>query len=262
MNLLKFSNGNRKLGSYITTISLPAGHSCPFPKSCLAKTIKNPRINHGIKDHRKYIIQDGPDAQFRCFAAIDEAVRPNVRLSRWHNFNLLRSLKSVEAMVNLIQSSLPKALYVRVHVSGDYFNQNYFDAWLQVAKNNPSILFYGYTKALPLWVSRLKQIPQNFLLTASKGGTHDHLIEKYKLRYAVVVKTPEEAKAMGLKIDHDDSLAYGKGGSYALLLHGQQPANSVWSRAWQALKKVGMGGYSKQKNGYIDGAAKSISTMG
>lgn len=250
--LLKFNSGNKKLGSYITTFSLPAGHSCKFAKDCRSCCIKNPRKRHDIGDRRKWIIQDGPHVKFRCFAAIDEALRPAVRNGRWHNFNLLKECsKTVDQMANLIQSSLPKSKYVRMHISGDFFSQNYFDAWLLVAKRNPHVLFYGYTKALPYWIRRLKSIPKNVRLTASKGGTHDHLIEKYNLRYCVVVKSPEEAKKLGLKIDHDDSLAYSKGPSYSLLLHGTQPKETDYAKAWTNLKKRGMGGYGNQKQGYI-----------
>ena len=136
---------------------------------------------------------------------------------------------------------------VRVHVSGDYFNQTYFDAWLEVAKNNPTTLFYSYTKALPLWVKRINQIPDNFKLTASYGGTHDHLIPEYCLKYVKVVTSPEDATKLGLPIDHDDTHAFNYDGNFALVIHGQQPAGSIWSKAWSALKKRGMGGYGKTK---------------
>ena len=189
---------------------------------------------------------------------IDEVLRPAVREARWHNFNLLKKCKTIGEMVNLIQLSLPKAKYIRIHVAGDYFNQNYFDAWLQVAKNNSDILFYGYTKALPLLIKRLKSIPKNFRLTASKGGTHDYLIEKYNLKSVTVVKSVEEAKKLHLKIDHDDSLCYGGKASFSVLLHGQQVKGTEYAKAWTLLKKQGMGGYGNQKQGMIDGSKAAV----
>ena len=139
-------------------------------------------------------------------------------------------------------------------MAGDFFNQTYFDAWMEIARKNPTRRFYGYTKALPLWVKHLDSIPKNFKLTASYGGTHDHLIGKHNLKFAKVVKSIEEAKILGLPIDHDDSLAYGSNKSFALLLHGQQPAGSIWAKAWSNLKKIGMGGYHRQKNGRVPNA--------
>ena len=53
-------------------------------------------------------------------------------------------------MVALILDSLsPFAGYVRLHVSGDFFSQDYFDAWVEVARHRPRTLFYAYTKACP-----------------------------------------------------------------------------------------------------------------
>lgn len=154
-------------------------------------------------------------------------------------------------MVDLIQRSLPiHARYLRIHVGGDFYNQIYFDAWLETAKRNPGIVFYAYTKSLKYWVARLNEIPNNFRLTASRGGYWDNLIEEHNLRSAEVVFSESEANIRGLEIDHDDSHAYGDDPkSFALLLHGAQKAGSVAAKALQALRKLGIGGYNKSKKG-------------
>jgi len=175
------------------------------------------------------------------------------------------SKKGVNHLAGLISVSLsPSKLGapIRIHVSGDFFNQNYFDAWIEVAKRYPTRLFYAYTKALPFWVKRIHNIPQNLVLTASYGGTHDFLIKKHNLRSATVVESVEEAKKLRLKIDHDDSLAMEKGKSFALLVHGSQPAGTTWAKAWHRLKKLGMGGYGLHRSKTVTAGAKSISTVG
>jgi hypothetical protein len=237
MNQLKFGKGNAKLSKDIYTFSLPAGHSCPFAHDCRASA-----------DRKTGKITDGVHQQFRCFSASAESVYPSTRAARWYNYDLLRDLKSKKAMVALIQSSLPeKAMKFRVHVSGDFFNQMYFDAWMEVARNNPKKLFYAYTKSLVYWVKRIDDIPKNFKLTSSMGGKKDTLIEAHHLKYAKVVFNEGEAKVMGMEIDHDDSHAFGKSESFALLLHGGQAAGTKASVALSALKKKGTGGYSKKK---------------
>ncbi len=237
MKLLNFQKGNAKLDKKIFTFSLLAGHSCPFASECLSK------INFKTKK-----LQDGPDTKFRCFSASSEALFPNVFNARKYNFDLLKKLKSKAEMAKLIIASLPKqATIVRIHVSGDFFNQNYFDAWIETAKKNPKVIFYAYTKSLPYWVARLNAIPENFKLTASKGGRMDNLIENNNLKFAEVVFTEEEAKDKGFEIDHDDSHAYASDKSFALLLHGSQPAGSVASKALSALRQQDKGGYSKKK---------------
>jgi len=263
---LKFGDKNSKLDDVIT-FSMPAGHSCPFAKDCRSCAVRNPRKRHDIGDKRKFIIQDGPDTQFRCFTAIDEVMYKEVRNARWHNFLTLLSVltKGKQATVELIERSLPIARWgkpTRVHIAGDFFTQKYFDAWMDVARRNPTRLFYAYTKALPLWVKRLDTIPNNFKLTASYGGTHDWMIKEYNLKFAKVVKSVQEARMMGLPIDHDDSHAYGGDKSFALLVHGQQPAGSVWAKAWSTLKKMGIGGYGKTKAITITAGAKSVSVGG
>lgn len=231
---LGFGKGNAKLNPDIFTFSLPAGYSCPGARECLSRAGKN---GSGI--------QDGLETKFRCFAASDEVQYPNVQKARWRNFDLLKG-KTTEQMWTLIQESLPKkAKIIRVHVSGDFFNEQYFDAWLEVARKNPERTFYAYTKSLHLWVGKKDSIPANFKLNASRGGIHDWMIDTYGLKSAEVVFHPDEAKAKGLEIDHDDSHAYASDKSFALLLHGTQPKGSVASKALSVLRKLGWKGYSK-----------------
>lgn len=212
--MLSFGKKNAKLGKDIATFSLPAGFTCPKAMDCLSKS-----------DKETGKIKDGKNIKFRCFSASAEALYPNVRKSRWNNFEQLKG-GTIGYMFNLINDSLPKHKIIRIHVSGDFFSYNYFVAWMEVAKNNPDKLFYAYTKCLSFWLryEKMYGIPKNFILTASYGGKEDDLIQKNNLRSAIVVESVEEAKEKGLKIDHDDSLARDKSvKSFALLIHGVQP---------------------------------------
>lgn len=230
--MLKFSRGNAKLQQGEVIFDLPAGHSCPFANNCLSKADK---ITGKIKD--------GTNTEFRCYAASSECTYPNVRVARWHNFELVKG-KNRQELVQLIQSSLPGGHIYRVHSSGDFFNMEYFKAWMDVAKANPSKIFYAYTKAIPFWVKYKQWIPKNFHLNASLGGTHDYLIAKHNLKSVKVVFSTEEAKKLNLEIDHDDSHAWKSNKSFALLLHGMQPAKTAASAAWQILRYQGAG-YNK-----------------
>lgn len=241
---LNFGIGNAKLDKGTAAISLPAGHSCPFAKDCRSCA------------HRETgKVQDGPHTQFRCYAANVEALFRNVRESRWNNFELIKACNSqVLQIAALIDRSIPlrqgKTKLVRFHQSGDFFSQAYFDAWLMVARQHPDLIFYGYTKALPFWVKRLSEIPSNFKLVASRGGTHDNLIDIFKLRSARVVLSEREAKRKWkLPIDHDDSHVWNYDGDFAILIHGTQPAGSEAGKAWYKIFKHGKGGY---KSGYFD----------
>lgn len=225
--VLTFGKGNAKLGKKVLTFSLPAGHSCPFALDCLSKA-----------DQTTGKITDGKETVFRCFAASAEAVYKNVRLSRWSNFDLLRSAKTVENMTALILQSLPKkADIVRIHVSGDFFNMAYLQAWVNVAIAKPETHFYAYTKSTVYLIGL--QLPSNFSVTASKGGRRDDLIESNNLKFAEVVYSEKEASEKGLQIDHDDSLAMFSPDSFALLIHGTQPKGSKGSAAIKEMKANG-----------------------
>ncbi|MBN9517146.1 hypothetical protein J0H58_01290 [bacterium] len=238
---LKFGQGNAKLPACVTTFSLPAGHSCPFAAACRSRSSR--------KTGR---IRDGRGTAFRCYAASMEARRPSVRHARWHNLRVLRACRSAAEMARLVLDSLtPFARLVRVHDSGDFFSPDYFDAWLEVARERPGTVFYAYTKALPGWLARLDRVGDghaagavpNFVLTASYGGTHDHLIAEYGLRSARVVFSEGEAAGLGLEIDHDDSHAMAPGPDFALLLHGTQPPGTPAAAAVAALRSAGFYGY-------------------
>ena len=235
--LAEYLQGNRKIYS----LDLLSGWSCPHAKDCLSKAI--------VQDNGKRKIKDGKDTQFRCFSASQEVQYTNVYNSRKHNFDLLRKLSCGE-MVDMINQSLPtNAGIVRIHVAGDFFSRQYMEAWYTVALLNPKILFYAYTKSLRFWLA-INEFPvlHNFVLTASYGGTHDHLIDEFNLRSTKVVFSEAEAEQLGLAIDHDDSHAAKpslRNNSFALLIHGTQPAGSEASTALKKLK--GKGSYSRKK---------------
>ena len=255
--MLKFSKANAKtqalkndseLADYLTdkrkiySLDLLSGYSCPYAEKCLSKAVQLPTGKRKIRDGKK--------TEFRCFSASQEVQYTNVYNSRKHNFDLLRK-QNHEEMVKLINSSLPEnAGIVRIHVAGDFFSLPYMHAWYMVAALNPNVLFYAYTKSLKFWVGGINELPilHNFVLTASYGGRDDHMIDEFNLRSTKVVFSEAEAEELGLAIDHDDSHAAKpslRDNSFALLIHGTQPAGSEASTALKKLK--GKGSYSRKK---------------
>ncbi len=245
--LLKFSLGNAKLKRDTAILSLPAGYTCPFAKECKS-----------CSDRVTGKIKDGPHTQFRCYATGAECLFPNIRQARWGNFELIQKAKTTIGMANLIEQSLiikRKIKLVRFHQSGDFFSQAYFDAWLMVAQQHPEWIFYGYTKALPYWVKRINLIPPNFKLVASRGGTHDALIEMFGLRSVRVVLSEREARRKWhLQIDHDDTHVWKYDKDFAILIHGTQPAGSKAGKAWYKIAKHGRGGYKSDYFAHYDKA--------
>lgn len=254
--MLKFSEANAKtkglksvpeLAEYLTnrrkvySLDLLSGWSCPGAKDCLAKVY----INNG-----KRSLKDGKFTKFRCFSASQEVAYPNVYNSRKHNFDCLKHMRGVAQCRDLILQSLPDNLGIlRWHVGGEFFKLAYLQAAIEVAEAKPDALFYAYTKSLHFLQAIDMVDPANglirpnFLVTTSRGGKFDHLIDKIGVRTATVVYN--EAQAGNMPIDHDDSHAARPGGSFALLLHGVQPKGSKASEALKALR--GKGSYGRKE---------------
>lgn len=238
-SVARYLENKRKVYSF----DLLSGHACPFANECFSKAV--------VKDGKRSI-KDGPNTKFRCFSASQEVLFSGVYNLRSGNFEQLKKMKTVDEMVANIKKDMPaNAGIIRIHVGGDFFNQNYFDAWLTVAASRPDMLFYAYTKSLPYWVARLAMIPPNFVLTASYGGRMDRMISEHNLRSSVVVFSESEAAAKRLEIDHDDSHAANPATSavdFALLIHGTQPKGSEASEAIKTLKLNGVQfAYSSKK---------------
>jgi len=216
----------------VYSFSLLSGFSCPQAKDCHAYAKED-------KVTGKTTLQDGKHSKFRCFSARDEARLPSVYKQRKHNFDTLLSIKDDYIdMGLLIQESLPKnANFIRVHVGGDFFNKEYMKAWYLVAKVNPNITFWGYTKSVK-WMSELEYLrPDNFSINASYGGKEDAIIDERKLKSANVVFHPSETN---LPIDKTEYYAIHNKGSFSLLLHGTQKAGSKASLAVSKMIEEGI----------------------
>ena len=226
--LLKMSKGNKKLKNTLI-FDLPAGRTCPMALECHSYVVMN--------DNGKTNIKDSENNKFRCYAASQENQYPNVYKARKYNLDLiLKSLKGEYGFYRtyeLINDSIQKHKTrninkVRIHSSGDFFNGEYLRCWFAVARLNPLMKFYCYSKSLHLFGTNIS-IPKNFYVTASMGGLRDDLIHKgYFKRWAIVVNSEDEAIKKGIEhigkpyeIDKDDSHCF-KDSPFALLIHGTQ----------------------------------------
>jgi len=175
--------------------NLPTGTTCPFALEC--KVIVD-RLTG------KFDVTKG---QYRCYAASAERF-PAVRNHRWNNFEYVKN--------NNVPIIPEKCKSIRIHSSGDFFNQKYFDMWVQLAKDNPNIEMWAYTKSLKYWVNRINDIPNNLILTASYGGSLDYLIEEYNLKNVKVYNNINEVP-IERPIDKNDDYARIKNINFALL---------------------------------------------
>ena len=222
--LLKFGKSNAKLDKIkdwhksdslwelkYLTFSLPSGYACPSAKDC--RSWYNPKTNK-MSLHR--------DAKYTCYATNMQRMK-HVRNQYWHNFNLLKpirydEIKLTELLINsLVINGRPD--YIRIHESGDFFTEEYFKAWCNVARQLPEVTFYAYTKELKTVKKYQDEIPENLVLTLSDGGKHDNLIDKINIKKAVVVKSASDTT---LPIDDNEYHAIKTNDDFALVIHGMQ----------------------------------------
>ena len=108
-----------------------------------------------------------------CYAKQGRYLMPNVMQTRQNN--LAESLKEtfVEDMIKALTSARSYNV-VRIHDSGDFYNQTYLDKWSAIAAALPNRIFYAYTKAHHLSFANL---PPNLRIVRSLGGRWDKLVD-------------------------------------------------------------------------------------
>jgi hypothetical protein len=191
----KFIKNKRYYTGIVYEWNLPTGTTCPFALEC---KVTVDRLTG------KFDVKRGA---YRCYAASPERF-PGVREHRWKNFEFVKA-----GNMPILPSDC-KA--IRIHAAGDFFNQQYFDMWLEVARQNPSVEMWAYTKSLNYWVKRINEIPDNLILTASYGGRTDHLIEEYNLKNVVVYEN-QSLVPSDRPIDNNDDWARKPNVHFALL---------------------------------------------
>ena len=85
--------------------------------------------------------------------------------------------------------------YLRVHDSGDYYSRAYIAKWIEIARRNPNVKFYSYTKSIPLF--KEIDLPDNYDIIYSEGSTVDDLIDTTIDRHSRIFDTVGALSAAG-----------------------------------------------------------------
>ena len=121
----------------------------------------------------------------------------NLEASKLDNF-----VSEIQKDIDLLKEK-GKIDAIRIHSSGDFYNENYLDKWIEIIANNQDIVFYAYTKSLPYFNNPELKYSDNFKVIFSEGGKYDHLIEKWDLRR---VKLVDQYSSNAMTSDSDDSM--------------------------------------------------------
>ena len=135
----------------------------------------------------------GACAKF-CYAQKGAYIWSNVKPAFRERYIASKSDSFVDLMVQEVLRK--KADIIRVHDSGDYYSKSYIEKWFDIARQLPHIRFYSYTKSVPLFLDR-DDIPDNYDIIFSEGGTRDDLIDYDNHRHARIFNTYEEMHDAG-----------------------------------------------------------------
>lgn len=109
-----------------------------------------------------------------CYAKQGRYIMASVRDARLHNFTSFQTRGKLgfigDAIADLTRF-VKRYNVVRIHDSGDFFSQDYLDAWKAIALAFPAVIFYAYTKSLHLDIMTDK--PANLRIVQSLGGKYD-----------------------------------------------------------------------------------------
>ena len=142
-----------------------------------------------------------------CYARSGTYNFSNVKKAHTRNLELI--VDDPEGWKNQLTNELKAKRYqggksVRIHDSGDFFTEQYFLLWLDIAKENPHVFFYAYTKEVAM--VKKHQLPDNFVIIFSMGGTQDHLVDKEKDRHADVFPSIEALEEAGYSDQEESDL--------------------------------------------------------
>lgn len=137
-----------------------------------------------------------------CYARQGNYVFKNVKNAR--EFNLLFAKSPLQFSKFLFEdlfklTNKTKVKYVRIHDSGDFISEKYLLVWLDMCKEFKTVIFYTYTKMIPLFIKNYDLIDSlsNFRYCFSEGGIYDKQLDYSKCWSRIFIN--EEALNLALK---------------------------------------------------------------
>jgi hypothetical protein len=130
---------NRKLGKDVGVFNLPARKTCPGKTKYCGKV---------------------------CYAMKAERMYKGARESRVRNYKASKLVGFQNNMTEeLIKFATNGGKQIRIHESGDFYNQGYLNKWMLIATSFPKITFLAYTKMFDKLDFSVK--PDNMIVYAS-----------------------------------------------------------------------------------------------
>jgi len=171
----KLQKTAKEFGVKIFNFSIPAGNdkasgkiTCPFAGSCL-------KLCYAKKGAYRW-------------GNVERALSRRYEASKEADF-----VQRITDELNKVKKD--KQVYIRIHDSGDFYSPAYFVKWLEIARLNPSVRFYAYTKSHSF--IRGIELPENVDLIFSLGSKNDELIDVENERHSKIFYSVDEMQSSG-----------------------------------------------------------------
>lgn len=112
--------------------------------------------------------QHAPCVKRGCYAWKLFCIRKQLRNSLIKNEAIAHEAGNVRRQVNS-WLSMYRPMAFRIHVSGDFFNRRYLLEWFSIARCNPSVKFFAFTKQFDILRSVCEEyeVPKNMTIILS-----------------------------------------------------------------------------------------------
>lgn len=162
---LKWSSGNEKLNKDNGGVYTIIGFGIPAD------------TNFDHNGHTYNTCPAARDCRDICYAKQGFYRSPAVIASRNHNLQMTLQSDFVDMAIADLKR-MRKYNTVRIHDSGDFYSQDYYFKWCDIARAFPDKTFYAYTKSVHFWLYPEK--PDNLHITQSLGGRYDGYVDTDK----------------------------------------------------------------------------------
>jgi hypothetical protein len=171
MNLC-VSSGNTKLGKILNI-------SMPIYSTCVGKS--------------EWCVKE-------CYAMKYQKRYKNCRISCDNNFELSKNQNFSELVINRLSQTHESP--VRIHVSGDFYDENYIDSWIKICSTLPKFKFWTYTRSwiIPNLLNKIKELNQlkNIQVFLSTDTTTQSPPKGFRIAYIA-----DDTRAKGFRCSHD-----------------------------------------------------------
>lgn len=118
----------------------------------------------------------------KCYACKAERGYRNVLSSRMGNLEASKGSEFVDKITGVIKKYFKDGNgFFRIHESGDFYSQEYINAWFEIARQNPTIKFLTFTKS---YMFDFSNCPSNLKLIYSVWEDTKHIMEGMTYSFA------------------------------------------------------------------------------